>query len=161
MCQYMPDVNLRSVKMDGCNQPVLVAADVEYSELANLVSTRIHATHVREFFPFCMFRRSVPGPQRLFCVWMLSPEFAQFFLRDDMHCPSLPFLPVCWLTNYIDISSNYLCKLQRSQARNLQFAKIASLGCVPARSRRALLVRPGRLPQRQARICGQARKVCG
>jgi hypothetical protein len=74
--QHVADVDFAAVEMDGSDESVFVAADVEYNEVADFVCRRKGGTQglkVREVMPLHDFE---PPGKGTFTVWVLFPKLA-------------------------------------------------------------------------------------
>jgi hypothetical protein len=85
MGQHVADIDFTAVEMDGGDEAVLVAANVEHDKVADFVRRWKGS-------PYCLKARKVlplhdfePPNQRTFAVGVLFPKLAQRFARDNVH----------------------------------------------------------------------------
>src|SRR5262249_53251745 len=71
--------------MDGRDQAILVAADIEDHEAVSAVGGLERLADVAEAFPAGAPRDLVPSLQRRFRLCMPFPELAKLLLGDDVH----------------------------------------------------------------------------
>ncbi len=90
MTEQPQDVNSLPVIVDGGNQPVLVAADIEDghgvpARHSHRVSVRINAPKVLKVFPLGLSKEAMPLLQGFGCIGISLSKFAKTFARDDAH----------------------------------------------------------------------------
>lgn len=85
MGQHVAHVDLAAVEVNQCDQPVLVAADVEHSPIADLIGRRKGSTQLIKRVKVSPLHDLEPACQRRFAVGMPCPEVAQGFSRDHVH----------------------------------------------------------------------------
>src|SRR5579862_1469994 len=78
--------------MNGRDQPVLIAADIEHYESSNEIGAPIYFAHIRETTPPRMFNDFTPTLQRPHCIRVRLPKLPQLFPGNKMHPHALgPF----------------------------------------------------------------------
>ena len=85
MRKHATDVYLAAVKVNGRDQAVLVAADIEYDKITDFVGRRKRTAQGGKVVKFGLPHNLKPARQRLLAGGMLLPEQAQGFARDHMH----------------------------------------------------------------------------
>lgn len=76
MSQNMPYIHPTTVEMDRCDQPVLVATDVEHNPIIYFVRRWKGLSQVIETSELSAFHNLKPANQRSFAVRMLLPKVA-------------------------------------------------------------------------------------
>ena len=90
MSQNVTDVHLLPIEMDGGDQAVLVAADIEHDISPNFICTGECLTQfIQAMKPVCS-EYSKPSVQRSFAIRMPPREFSQGLTRDNVHRVMLP-----------------------------------------------------------------------
>src|SRR5207249_11452925 len=84
------DVNTLPVVVDGSNQPVLVAADIEHGHAVaahhrhrHHVSVRVDAPHILKASRLCLAKEPIPVLQCFGCIGMSLSKFTKAFARND------------------------------------------------------------------------------
>lgn len=85
----MSNVDFAPIEMNGCNQPIFVAADIEHNPLSNFVSGGEGSAEVGEAFKLRLSHDFEPAGQCEFTIRMLCPKLAQSFPRDYVHIASV------------------------------------------------------------------------
>ena len=85
MRQHVSDEDFVAVEVNHGNQSKLVAADVEHRELAHLIRTGKHGSHVCKVPPVRSPDDLVPSIQRRLGQGIPLRKPTQLFARDDMH----------------------------------------------------------------------------
>lgn len=83
--QDMPDVYLASVIVDNCDQPIIVAADIEHGKHTNQISAGKGGTKVSKVSEGFLTHETIPPIKRTFSFRVPDPKFAQPGFRDDVH----------------------------------------------------------------------------
>ena len=81
----MSHVDFATVEMDGDDEAILVAADIKYDAIADLISRRKDCTQVLKTTELTLADNFEPPCQRRFTVGMALPELAEHFARNNMH----------------------------------------------------------------------------
>ena len=85
MCQHGPDKCLVSVVVNCCNQPVLVAANIEHRQAVHIIGTRERRPQFIEVGKDLAFHGAEPRLQWTFGVRVLIPEFNKSRLGYNVH----------------------------------------------------------------------------
>jgi hypothetical protein len=83
--QHMADVEVLIPVVDLCNQPLLVAFDVEHSPFVHRVGVRERFSHIHQILPRCLLRNSEPRIQRRFQFGMPPCRFFKPLAADYVH----------------------------------------------------------------------------
>jgi hypothetical protein len=89
MSQHVTDKDNLISKKDLNDQTVLVAANVNYGQVSNLVGAGAVGFHMGEIAPLRFSGELIPARQRLLGVSMNFPEFPQPSPRDHVHAEIL------------------------------------------------------------------------
>ncbi len=81
----MTDIHFAAVEMDGCDEPVFVAADIENNPVVYFVGGRENLSQLGKTVEFGLLHNFEPTPQRHLTIWMFLPELDQRFAGDDVH----------------------------------------------------------------------------
>jgi hypothetical protein len=86
MRQDVANVQSLAIEVNGDDQAILVATNVEHREFSHLIDAAPHVfANVGEPFPLGLTGQPIPSHERLFGVGMEVPKRAKGFLGDDMH----------------------------------------------------------------------------
>ncbi len=85
MRQYVPDIELIPIVMNGCDQPELVSPDVEDRKPIYLISRRKGPPQLGEGYIVGLPHNREPVLQRNPRVRMGSREVVEALARDNMH----------------------------------------------------------------------------
>lgn len=85
----MLNVNLASVEVNGCDQPILIPADVENNPVLHFICGWEHISQFGETMKLRRFDDFEPSSKCSFAVGMFFPELDQCLAGDDMHGNSL------------------------------------------------------------------------
>ncbi len=86
----MTNVHLLPIEMDGGDQAVLVAADVEHDVSPNFICTGERLAQFIKAMKSVCCEYPKPSIQCSFAIWMLPREFSQGLTRDNVHKIILP-----------------------------------------------------------------------
>ena len=86
----MTDVHLLPIEMDGGDQAVLVAADIEHDISPNFICTGECLTQFVKAMKLVCSEYPKPSIQCGFAIWMSLREFSQGLTRDNVHRVMLP-----------------------------------------------------------------------
>jgi hypothetical protein len=85
----MTDVELVTIKVDGSDQPVFVAADVEDDPLVNFIGGWKRGAQLCKILKIGFLHDLEPALEGGLTVGMFIPELGQCFARDDVHGRSI------------------------------------------------------------------------
>jgi hypothetical protein len=85
MSQYVADVNLVSIIMDGSDESNFVAADIEDREFPDLIGVRKGLTQLHEIQKSALPHNHVPVGEGRFSIRVLFSELIQALPRNDVH----------------------------------------------------------------------------
>lgn len=85
MGKDVADVHLAAVEVDGSDEPVFVAADVEHDQVTHFVGCREGGSQFVEVAEIGCLHKFKPPREGGFAIRILFPEFAQCLPTDDMH----------------------------------------------------------------------------
>ena len=72
----MPNINLPTIEMDGCNQTVIIAANVEYDKITDFISGWEGIAQFIETAEFGITDNFIPSGKRALTIGMLFPKLA-------------------------------------------------------------------------------------
>ena len=81
----MSNVNFASVEVNGCDQPILVPADVENDPILYFVCGWENLSQLGKTLQLGRFHNFEPSGKRCFTVGVFFPELDQCLAGDDMH----------------------------------------------------------------------------
>jgi hypothetical protein len=85
MSENMTDIYFTAIEMDGCNQPVFVAANIENDPVIQFVSGGENLSQFGKTIEFGLLHDLEPTHQRRLAVGMFLPKLDQRFAGDDVH----------------------------------------------------------------------------
>lgn len=74
VCEYGPDIDPFSVEMNNNDKPELVATNVKYNELSDLVDGSKRLLELRKVCKVLAAAKRKPASKRFLRFWMLCPE---------------------------------------------------------------------------------------
>jgi hypothetical protein len=89
MRQNVANVNLAPIKMDGGDQPILVAAYIEYNPIANLISRWKGFPQLCKIAIPSLADDLKPTQKGRTAIGMLLPKESQGLARDNVHSGSI------------------------------------------------------------------------
>jgi hypothetical protein len=81
----MTDIHFAAIEMDGCDEPVFVAADIENNPVVHLIGGREDLSQLGKTVEFGLLHNFEPAPQRHLTIGIFLPELGQRFAGDDVH----------------------------------------------------------------------------
>ncbi len=85
MGQYMADINLITIKVNRCNQSILVPANVENYPFVYHIGRGKNGTQFGKSMEICFLYNLEPACERRLAIRMFFPKLDQRFARDDVH----------------------------------------------------------------------------
>ena len=85
----MTDINFVTIKVDGGNQPVFVAADVEDDPMVNFIGGGKYGAQFCKILKVRFLHDLEPTLEGGLAIRMFVPELDQCLARDDVHGGSI------------------------------------------------------------------------
>jgi hypothetical protein len=85
MRENVPDKNALYVVTDKGDQPIFVAADIEYNKIFYLVRTWKNTSNIIETLERCLVYNSVPARECRFGIGVICDKISDFLVADDVH----------------------------------------------------------------------------
>ena len=85
MGENMANIYFAAIKVDGCDQPIFVAAIIENNPVIQFINRRKRRSQFGKAAKFCFFHDFEPAEQGCSAVGMFLPKLDQSFSRNDMH----------------------------------------------------------------------------
>jgi len=85
----MTDIDFAAVEMDGGNEPVFVAADIEDNPVIHFIGGRENLSQFGKTAEFGLLHNLEPTPQCHLAVGMFLPKLDQRFAGNDVHAKSI------------------------------------------------------------------------
>jgi hypothetical protein len=83
--QHVADVYLTTIEVDGCDQAILISADVENREIIHTVSGWKRFSQLRKAAEISRGDKFVPTAERLLTLRFVHPKVSQCFAGNDVH----------------------------------------------------------------------------
>ena len=81
----MTNIHFAAIEMDGCNEPVFVAANIENNPMVYSINRRKNLSQFSKAIKFGPLHNFEPTPQRHLTIGMFLPKLHQRFAGDDVH----------------------------------------------------------------------------
>lgn len=81
----MTNIHFAAIEMNGRDQPVFVAADIENDPMVEFVSRRENLSQLGKVIEFGLLHNLEPTLQRHATVRIFLPKLDQRFTGDDVH----------------------------------------------------------------------------
>ena len=81
----MAHIHFAAVEMDGSNQAIFIATDIENRQIAYLIGRGEDCPEFVETAKFSVVDNFVPSGKRALAVWVFFPKLAQSFPGDNVH----------------------------------------------------------------------------
>jgi len=85
MGENMTDIHFAAVEMNGCDQPIFIATDIEDDPMVKLVGGRENLSPLGKGVKLSFLHDLEPALQRHTAVGMFLPELDERFAGDDVH----------------------------------------------------------------------------
>ncbi len=128
----MTDVNLVAIKVNRCDQPVFVAANVEDDPLVNFIGGGERGAQFGEILEIGFLHDFEPALEGGLAVRVFVPELDQRFACDDVHGGSISQFEIDgkwkWMKNATNPSipsTNGVTMVNRGAPRSETFVRIA------------------------------------
>jgi|SRR5271157_286739 len=94
MRQNIPYINPATIKVNHCNQPILIATDIENDPILNFINRGEYGSQLCKAVKLSLFQDLEPSCKSWLAIRMFFPELDQCFTGNNMHNNSISHIEI-------------------------------------------------------------------